>query len=324
MTTGIVYIARNEVATPANHYKIGKSDRADPTHRMRELNQETTNYRGEFRCLGYVLVEDVTECERIVHDALNFVRVSPRSEFFETNLEEIKKTIRETLSSKIIKDFLGENNNNLNLNILTPQRLLQGDPLLYKNEKHLLNYTKDIKNLSFFDLCKYAKVHNWHNKLCHDDACCRQFRHSFFILVYKDLILQRLLSDPNYIPDLDQTSLSSHSIKKEESLKLQKEVLKTDIKNFLKEIPHDLNLMYLGVIMFTIGEEIEKKNRLLTKHIIEGFKSLYPNNPEHGFNEKLDQIYYSSEYLTWQKLMILDESIRRHNEFNSRRYQRRF
>ena len=58
--------------------------------------------------------------------------------------------------------------------------------------------------------------------------------------------------------------------------------------------------------------------------IIEGFKSLYPNNPEHGFNEKLDQIYYSSEYLTWQKLMILDESIRRHNEFNSRRYQRRF
>jgi hypothetical protein len=260
----------------------------------------------------------------MVHDALNSVRVSPRSEFFETSIEEIKITIRETLSTKIIKDFLGENANSLNLNNLTPQRLLQGDSLLYKNEKHLLNYTKDIQNLSFFEVCKYAKVHNWHNYLCHGDACCRQFRHSFFILVYKDLILQKFLSDPIYIPDLDQTSLSSHSIKKEESLKLQKEVLKTDIKNFLKEIPHDLNLMYLGVVMFTIGEETEKKNKLLTKHIIEGFKSLYSNNLEHNFNEKLDQIYYGSEYLTWQKLMILDESIKNHSQFNLSKRQRRF
>ena len=82
---------------------------------------------------------------------------------------------------------------------------------------------------------------------------------------------------------------------------------------------------------FNISSLHESKNEwgarlitMLTPLIIEGFKSLYPNNPEHGFNEKLDQIYYSSEYLTWQKLMILDESIRRHNEFNSRRYQRRF
>ena len=96
------------------------------------------------------------------------------------------------------------------------------------------------------------------------------------------------------------------------------------MKNFLKEIPHDLNLMYLGVVMFTIGEETEKKNKLLTKHIIEGFKSLYSNNLEHNFNEKLDQIYYGSEYLTWQKLMILDESIRNHNQFNLSKRQRRF
>lgn len=322
MTIGIVYIARNEEADPKNHYKVGKSDRADPSHRMRELNQETTNYRGEYKCLGYVLVEDVSECERMVHDALEHVRVNPRSEFFETSLEHIKKTIKDTLSVKIIKDFLGDEVVIDDYKILSIDKLYQGNFSFYKEGKYLLNYTRDIKNLTFLDVCKYAHAHNWPNYLCHMDGCCPQFRHSFFLLVYKDLIQKKLLINPDYIPDLQQVSLSSYSISKDESLKLQKEVLKTDIKKFLKEIPHDLNLMYLGVVMCTIGEEVEKENRLLTKHIIDGFKLLYPNNPHTDANIVLDKIYYSNEYLTWHNLIILDQAIKKHDEANLRRARR--
>jgi len=324
MTIGIVYIARNEEADPKNHYKVGKSDRADPSHRMRELNQETTNYRGEYKCLGYVLVEDVSECERMAHDALEYVRVNPRSEFFETSLENIKKTIKDTLSAKVIKDFLGDEASIDDYQSLSVDKLYQGNSSSYKEGKYLLNYTRDIKNLTFLDVCKYAHAHKWPNYLCHLDGCCPQFRHSFFLLVYKDLIQKKLLINPDYIPDLQQVSLSSYSISKEESLKLQKEVLKTDIKKFLKEIPHDLNLMYLGVIMCTIGEEVERENRLLTKHIIDGFKLLYPNNPHTDANIELDRIYYSNEYLTWHKLIILDQAIKKHDEANLRRARRRF
>lgn len=44
MTNDIIYIARNDIADPPNHYKIGKSTRADPEERMRELNAASVNY----------------------------------------------------------------------------------------------------------------------------------------------------------------------------------------------------------------------------------------------------------------------------------------
>ena len=70
MPNGIIYIARND-SNPTDHYKIGKSDRADPSYRMRELTSDTTNYQGEFLSKGYVLVSEVDECERLVHQILD-------------------------------------------------------------------------------------------------------------------------------------------------------------------------------------------------------------------------------------------------------------
>ena len=58
MPDGIIYIARNN-SNPENHYKIGKSYRIDPVHRMRELTSETTNYEDEFISLGHVIVNNV-------------------------------------------------------------------------------------------------------------------------------------------------------------------------------------------------------------------------------------------------------------------------
>ena len=42
MTVGIIYIARNDMRDSADHYKIGKSYKADPKIRMKELNEDTT------------------------------------------------------------------------------------------------------------------------------------------------------------------------------------------------------------------------------------------------------------------------------------------
>ena len=105
MPNGIIYIARNN-SLPLNHYKIGKSDRADPTQRMRELTSDTTNYQGEFFAKGYVLVSEVDECERLVHDTLNHVRINERREFFEIDLA---KAINQRLLlkySRKLKNFL--------------------------------------------------------------------------------------------------------------------------------------------------------------------------------------------------------------------------
>ena len=53
MTVGIIYIARNDMRDSADHYKIGKSYKADPKIRMKELNEDTTLYIGEFVCKGH-------------------------------------------------------------------------------------------------------------------------------------------------------------------------------------------------------------------------------------------------------------------------------
>ena len=97
MPDGIIYIARNN-SNPENHYKIGKSYKADPTDRMRELTSETTNYEGEYQAAGYVLVSDVDNCERIIHKSLSGYRIHQRREFFNIYLNEAIKFIRSSLS----------------------------------------------------------------------------------------------------------------------------------------------------------------------------------------------------------------------------------
>jgi hypothetical protein len=102
MTKGIIYIAQNKEANLPNEYKIGKSDKADPSHRMRELTSETTNYKGEYKCIGHALVQDVDQCEILVHDYLSKLRINRKREFFCGDLNLIVEAILEVLKDKII------------------------------------------------------------------------------------------------------------------------------------------------------------------------------------------------------------------------------
>ena len=47
----------------------------DPKIRMKELNEDTT-YIGEFVCKGHLPVNDVDECERIMHQKFQDKRIN--------------------------------------------------------------------------------------------------------------------------------------------------------------------------------------------------------------------------------------------------------
>jgi hypothetical protein len=108
MTTGIIYIAQNKESNLPNEYKIGKSDKADPSHRMRELTSETTNYKGEYKCLGYALVKDVDQSEILVHDYLSKFRINSKREFFCGDLNFIVEAILKVLKDKIIINYFSK------------------------------------------------------------------------------------------------------------------------------------------------------------------------------------------------------------------------
>ena len=104
MTTGIVYIARNDIHEP-NIYKIGKTLRTDLNERMDELTSHT-GVLGEFRYEGYVLVDDVDECERKLHEKFSHYRVQNNREFFRLSLREIIFEINNIIADKIIRNNL--------------------------------------------------------------------------------------------------------------------------------------------------------------------------------------------------------------------------
>lgn len=114
MTTGIIYIAQNKETNLFNEYKIGKSDKADPSHRMRELTSETTNYKGEYKCLGYALVKDVDQSEILVHDCLSKYRINSKREFFRGELNFIVEAILKVLKDKIIINYFSKAEKKLN------------------------------------------------------------------------------------------------------------------------------------------------------------------------------------------------------------------
>ena len=104
MTTGIVYIARNDTHEP-NVYKIGKTLRTDLNERMDELTSHT-GVLGEFRYEGHVLVDDVDECERKLHECFSHCRVQNNREFFRLSLREIILQINDVIADKIIRNNL--------------------------------------------------------------------------------------------------------------------------------------------------------------------------------------------------------------------------
>jgi|TARA_B110000967_G_C18784699_1_gene510134 hypothetical protein len=308
MPRGIIYIARNNYNTQ-NHYKIGKSERADPTHRMRELSSDSTNYEGEFEHKGYVLVDDVDVCEKIVHENLQRVRINQRREFFNIDLNEAIKIIRLLLKDKIIEDQF-PNNEMKNLNTLR-----NGDYEGYKSSNHILNFVQanEIADLNFYDICKFADFHQWGwNLACHGGGCLTTLNHAFFILINKEKLIVKYLEDPDFTPDLDQTTLQPRNINQDDALKLQKFILEINLKKYLLDIKFPNNLGYLGVVLNMVGEDFEMENRILTKFLITNFRILFPT--QYNLIKKLDHIYYSNKIINWKDLEIFEEMIKNSNE----------
>ena len=108
MPDGCIYIARNDESDPVNHYKVGKTYNASPERRMQQLSSETTNYRGIYLAKGYVLVNDVDECELKIHRHLNEYRINPNREYFNLHVDEISKAIKTELADKICINRLPE------------------------------------------------------------------------------------------------------------------------------------------------------------------------------------------------------------------------
>ena len=304
MPNGIIYIARNN-SNPSNHYKIGKSDRADPALRMRELTSDTTNYQGEFYSKGYVLVSEVDECERLVHETLNYARINNRREFFDINLDEAIKIIRQTLRDNIIQDFFVDE-----INEIDDIELQSGDRDKYKNQNHILNFIEpsEIKLLNFKEICKFADVHRWGwNLSCHGGFCLWQFRHAFYVLLNKEKFIQKFSEDALYVPREEQTMYSRKDIPLHKAIQLQKLLLQINLREYLRDIRFPDSLGYLGVAMHMIGEDIEKKNKKLTKFFIPEFIKLYPNST-HIIRE-LEDIYYNGKVLDPWKLEIFERMI---------------
>lgn len=304
MPNGIIYIARNN-SNPSNHYKIGKSDRADPALRMRELTSDTTNYQGEFYSKGYVLVSEVDECERLVHETLNYARINNRREFFDINLDEAIKIIRQTLRDNIIQDFFVDE-----INEIDDIELQSGDRDKYKNQNHILNFIEpsEIKLLNFKEICKFADVHRWGWDLsCHGGFCLWQFRHAFYVLLNKEKFIQKFSEDALYVPREEQTMYSRKDIPLHKAIQLQKLLLQINLREYLRDIRFPDSLGYLGVAMHMIGEDIEKNNKKLTKFFIPEFIKLYPNST-HIIRE-LEDIYYNGKVLDPWKLEIFERMI---------------
>ena len=304
MPNGIIYIARNN-SNPSNHYKIGKSDRADPALRMRELTSDTTNYQGEFYSKGYVLVSEVDECERLVHETLNYARINNRREFFDINLDEAIKIIRQTLRDNIIQDFFVDE-----INEIDDIELQSGDRDKYKNQNHILNFIEpsEIKLLNFKEICKFADVHRWGwNLSCHGGFCLWQFRHAFYVLLNKEKFIQKFSEDALYVPREEQTMYSRKDIPLHKAIQLQKLLLQINLREYLRDIRFPDSLGYLGVAMHMIGEDIEKNNKKLTKFFIPEFIKLYPNST-HIIRE-LEDIYYNGKVLDPWKLEIFERMI---------------
>lgn len=304
MPMGIIYIARNN-NNPTNHYKIGKSDRADPAQRMRELNSDTTNYQGEFFSKGYILVSEVDECERLIHETLSYARINDRREFFDINLDEAIKIIRQTLKDNIIQDFFGDQ-----INEIDDIELQSGDRDKYKNQNHILNFIEpsEIQLLNFKEICKFAGVHRWSwNLSCHGGSCLWQFRHAFYVLLNKAKFIEKFSEDALYVPIQEQTMYSRIDIPLNKAILLQKLLLQINLREYLRDIRFPDNLGYLGVAMHMIGEDIEKKNKKLTKFFIPEFIKLYSNSTQ--IIRELEDIYYNGKVLDPWKLEIFERMI---------------
>ncbi len=105
MNEGIIYIARNP-EYKENIFKVGKTERTNlPYNRMLELSNHE-GVLGQFNVLGYLLVDNVHESEKICHQKLKDYRYQNNREFFQINIKNLAEQLREFLSDSIIRDNL--------------------------------------------------------------------------------------------------------------------------------------------------------------------------------------------------------------------------
>lgn len=275
MPDGIIYIARNE-ENPKNRYKVGKSDRVDPTHRMKELTDETSNI-GEFKCEGYVVVDQVDECEKVIHSILNDYRTVPNREFFDCPIDLIKNKIQENLKDFIILDYLNNDNQN---NKEKSRSKIESVQYTEDHQNHPINFINNLNSLNFYQVLKICFHQNWQVSGCSCTACSPEVRKIFFLLIYKKIIASKKRIDKNFIPKGNGLQIEGHTKEKindEESQKLQDEILETNLKKLIDEITFEKFLHYFGEALRLINiNGIEEKNRKLADFFYNNLKKIYP------------------------------------------------
>lgn len=201
--------------------------------------------------------------------------------------------------------------------------LRDGNAEDYKQSNHILNFISldELKKLDILELCKFADYHGWSSNLaCHGGGCLFQFKHALYVLIYRNKFIEKFKENSDFIPDTQQTSIDRFSITNTEALKLQDLLININLKKYLLEIRFPNNLLFLGVIINTIGEKIEKLNRKSTIFLCTEFRKLFPYATE--MIRQIDEIYFNKKIMTWSKLEIFEKIVENYDGNRSLRRRR--
>jgi len=201
--------------------------------------------------------------------------------------------------------------------------LRDGNAEDYKQSNHILNFISldELKKLDILELCKFADYHGWSSNLaCHGGGCLFQFKHALYVLIYRNKFIEKFKENSDFIPDTQQTSIDRFSITNTEALKLQDLLININLKKYLLEIRFPQNLLFLGVIINTIGEKIEKLNRKSTIFLCTEFRKLFPYATE--MIRQIDEIYFNKKIITWSKLEIFEKIVENYDGNRSLRRRR--
>ena len=201
--------------------------------------------------------------------------------------------------------------------------LRDGNAEDYKQSNHILNFISldELKKLDILELCKFADYHGWSSNLaCHGGGCLFQFKHALYVLIHRNKFIEKFKENSDFIPDTQQTSIDRFSITNTEALKLQDLLININLKKYLLEIRFPQNLLFLGVIINTIGEKIEKLNRKTTIFLCTEFRKLFPYATE--MIRQIDEIYFNKKIITWSKLEIFEKIVENYDGNRSLRRRR--
>ena len=201
--------------------------------------------------------------------------------------------------------------------------LRDGNAEDYKQSNHILNFISldELKKLDILELCKFADYHGWSSNLaCHGGGCLFQFKHALYVLIYRNKFIEKFKENSDFIPDTQQTSIDRFSITNTEALKIQDLLININLKKYLLEIRFPNNLLFLGVIINTIGEKIEKLNRKSTIFLCTEFRKLFPYATE--MIRQIDEIYFNKKIITWSKLEIFEKIVENYDVNRSLRRRR--